>query len=154
LKLRNFLFLSALVFTLSCGNDSPFSFEDDYSNVPEPFSTTGAQKVVTESGLTMYILEEGSGDLTVSIRDVVRVFYTGRKTNTEIFDSSYKNDQTEPSRLTVTNLIPGFTEGIIGMKEGGKRVLIIPPNLGYEGTSNALREDTLVFDVQIDTIIF
>ena len=40
------------------------------------------------------------------------------------------------------------------MKEGGKRVLVIPPSLAYEGTTNALRNDTLVFDIELETIIF
>jgi len=40
------------------------------------------------------------------------------------------------------------------MKEGEKRVLVVPPELGYAGTTNSLREDTLVFDVELESIIF
>ena len=62
--------------------------------------------------------------------------------------------------MTISNLIDGFTEGVLGMKEGGKRVLVIPPELAYlnyTGNSRTLidlRNDTLVFDIELDTIIF
>ena len=82
------------------------------------------------------------------------MYYTGRKTNGEVFDSSYKNSQTDPSIFSVAGLIEGFTEGLIGMEEGGKRVIIVPPELGYAGTTNALYADTLVFDLELDTIFF
>lgn len=156
LKFRNSLFALPLllIFIVSCGGDDPFIFEDDYSTVPEAFSTSGVTPVTTESGLTYYELETGSGEIEIGIRDAIRIYYTGRKTNDEVFDSSYKNSQTTPTTFTVADLIDGFTEGLIGMKEGGKRVLVIPPNLGYEGTSSQLRNDTLVFDIEIDTIIY
>jgi len=154
LKFRNSLFALLLLFIISCGGKDPFIFEDDLTTVPPAFSTAGVTPTTTESGLIIYELEAGNGDIEAGIRDAVRVYFTGRKTNGEIFDSSYKNGQTTPSAFTVANLIDGFTEGLIGMKEGGKRVLVIPPSLGYEGTASQLRNDTLVFDVELDSIIF
>lgn len=154
LKLRNSLFALLLLFIVSCGGDDPFIFEDDLTTVPEAFSTAGVTPDTTETGLIIYNLEAGNGEIEVGIRDVVRVYFTGRKTNDEVFDSSYKNSQTTPSNFTVANLINGFTEGLIGMREGGKRVLVIPPSLGYEGTSSQLRSDTLVFDIELDFIVF
>jgi hypothetical protein len=155
LNLRNTFFgFLLLALISSCGDDDPFSFEDDYSLVPDPFSVENVTPDTTESGLIVYHLEEGSNELEVSIRDIVRVYYTGRKTNGDIFDSSYKNLQLDPAQFVVSNLIDGFTEGLIGMKEGEKRVLVVPPELGYAGTTNSLREDTLVFDVELETIIF
>lgn len=156
LMFRNTLIVSILLlFTISCGGEDPFLFEDDYSSVPDPFSTSGVTPDTSESGLVVYELALGdtSSPINVGIRDRVTVFYTGRKTNGEIFDSSYKNDQTSPTSFTVATVIDGFTEGLLGMYEGGKKVLIIPPNLAYEGTSNSLRNDTLVFDIEIETII-
>lgn len=156
LKFRNFLIAFTVFFTISCGGDNPYLFEDDYSSVPEPYSTAGITPDTTETGLIIYTLDEGdtTRQVDVGIRDVVRVFYTGRKTNLEIFDSSFKNDQTSATQFTVANVIDGFTEGLLGMHEGGKRVLMIPPELAYEGTTNTLRNDTLVFDIELETIIF
>ena len=156
LKFRNFLIAFTVFFTISCGGDNPYLFEDDYTAVPDPFSVTGIVSDTTESGLIIFVLAEGdtTRQIDVGIRDDVKVYYTGRKTNGEIFDSSYKNLQNEPSQFTVANVIDGFTEGLLGMYEGGKRVLVIPPKLAYEGTTNTLRDDTLVFDIELDTIIF
>tara|TARA_R110002124_G_scaffold252236_4_gene417541 strand:+ start:3992 stop:4426 length:435 start_codon:yes stop_codon:yes gene_type:complete len=144
------------LFAFSCGGNTPFFFEDDYSSVPDAYSTTGITPDTTQTGLIIYVIAEGdtSSPLDVGIRDVVKVFYTGRTINGEVFDSSFKNDQTFSAQFTVANLIDGFTEGLLEMKEGGKRVLVIPPSLAYEGTTNALRNDTLVFDIELETIIF
>ncbi|MBO6621462.1 MAG: FKBP-type peptidyl-prolyl cis-trans isomerase [Balneola sp.] len=155
MNLRNTFFgIILLSLIASCGGDDPFFFEDDFSTVPEAFSVEGITPDTTQTGLIIYEIALGSGDLEVGIRDDVEVFYTGRTTDKEIFDSSYKNSSDDPLRSSVRGFVDGFTEGLIGMKEGGKRVLVIPPSLAYEGTSNALRNDTLVFDVEIDTIIF
>ena len=156
MKLRYSLLAVTLLFTFACSEDDPFFFEDDYSTVPTPFSTTGITPDTTESGLIIYEIAEGdtSSPVDVGIRDQVTVYYSGRKTNGEYFDSSYKNSRTTPVQFTVSNLVDGFTEGLIGMKEGQKRVLVIPPNLGYGGTPNALRNDTLIFDLELETIIF
>lgn len=139
---------------ISCNDDDPF--EVDYSAVPEPFDISNAERVETETGLIYYVVEEGSGAFEVQRRDQVRVFYTGRINNTgEIFDSSYRNRNTSPTSFSsLENLIAGFREGLIGMKEGGKRVLIIPPELGYGNSpSSRLSDDTLRFDVELDEII-
>lgn len=148
------LLFVVFLFVSGCGGDNPFIFEDDFSDVPEPFSIVGVEKTETESGLIYYNLEDGTGDVTINIRDIIQVHYTGRRTNGEIFDSSYKNGSTTPLSTTVTGLVLGFSEGLIGMKEGGKRVLVVPPYLGYEGTNNSLDADTLVFDIEIIEIAF
>lgn len=155
MNLRNTFFgIILLSFIASCGGDDPFSFQDDFSTVPEPFSISGITPDTTETGLIIYNLETGSGLDSVTIRDIVGVYYTGRTTSDDVFDSSYKNGRTDPTNFEVANLVDGFTEGLLGMREGGRRVLVIPPELGYAGTSNSLREDTLVFDLELDAIFF
>jgi len=157
LTLKNSLFALSLLFIFSCGGDNNnFFFEDDFTTVPDPFSINGITPVTTETGLIVYEIDEGdvSSPINVGIRDEVTVFFTGRKTNGEVFDSSFKNSRTQANQFTVANLIDGFTEGLLNMKEGGKRVLKIAPNLAYEGTFNELREDTLIFDIELESIIF
>lgn len=156
MKFRNSFFALLIFITLSCANDDPFLFEDDYSTVPDAYSTTGITPDTLDSGLIIYEIAEGdtSNPVSVGPRDEVSVYYTGRKTNGDIFDSTFKNGLTRPTQYPVVGFVDGFTEGMLGMKEGGKRVLVIPPSLGYEGTSNALRNDTLVFDIELEGIIF
>jgi len=151
----NFLLAIALIFfCISCGGNDLFNSGDDFSTVPEPFSTVGVTPDTTDSGLIIYNLSEGTGQLTVGIRDQVNIFYTGRTTMGEVFDSSYKNGRTSPLTQSVSGFISGMQEGLLDMREGGKRVLIIPPDLAYAGTSNSLRNDTLVFDIELDSVVF
>ncbi|MEX0608961.1 MAG: FKBP-type peptidyl-prolyl cis-trans isomerase [Balneolaceae bacterium] len=156
MRLLNSLFSALLVtlvvFTAACETTDPYQV--DYSLAPEPFSIDSAEKVETESGLVYYVIEEGSGE-EVSRRSSISVFYTGRKMSGEIFDSSYRNGNPNPATFNeLGTLVKGFREGLIGMKEGGEKVLIIPPNLGYGGTSHQLSNDTLRFDVELDEIAY
>ncbi len=89
----------------------------------------------------------------------VSVLYVGKFTDGTVFDSSAAHGN-QPLVFTLGSqgLIPGFQIGINGMKEGGERLLAIPPTLGY-GTTDVKdpatgkviipANSTLVFDVQL-----
>ena len=107
--------------------------------------------VTTDSGLQYVDLVEGSGDSPSDGADVV-VHYTGWLTDGTKFDSSV--DRGEPFSFPIGKgrVIRGWDEGVARMKIGGKRKLIIPPELGYGATGaggvippNA----TLVFEVEL-----
>jgi peptidylprolyl isomerase len=100
-------------------------------------------------------LEEGSG-ATAEAADVVTVNYVGvnYKTGKE-FDASW--DRGEPFTFTLGagEVIPGWDQGVEGMKVGGRRELIIPPELGYgaAGAPPAIPpNETLVFVVDLEAI--
>lgn len=157
-KLTKFFIIAAVLTMAGCDEDNPFIV--DFSLVPEPFDTSNTTLVTTTSGLGYHVIREGSGPFVVTRRDNIRVFFTGRLTNGEIFDSSYRNRSTTPSLFSnLGALIPGFREGLIGMKEGEQRVLIIPPSLAYGNITERanpnfrFRNDTLVFDVELDEIL-
>ncbi len=119
----------------------------------------GITKMVkNSSGLEYEIIKEGTG-ATPSVGQTVTVHYTGwldengkpgRK-----FDSSV--DRGQPFRFTigVGQVIKGWDEGVLNMKVGEKRRLIIPANLGYgaRGAGAVIPPNaTLIFDVElIDT---
>ncbi len=109
----------------------------------------GEKVVTTQSGLQYVDMVPGSGDSPVSGRRVT-VHYTGWLTNGKKFDSSV--DRNEPFTFVIGTgqVIPGWDEGVMGMKIGGKRKLIVPPQLGY-GASGAGSDippnSTLVFEV-------
>ena len=79
--------------------------------------------------------------------------YTGRLTDGTKFDSSYDRGQPIDFPLGGGVVIKGWDQGIEGMKVGGKRKLIVPPNLSYgaRGTPGGPipPNATLVFDVEL-----
>tara|TARA_B100000287_G_scaffold392273_1_gene404557 strand:+ start:517 stop:855 length:339 start_codon:yes stop_codon:yes gene_type:complete len=83
----------------------------------------------------------------------VTVHYTGYLENGKVFDSSL-NKGREPFSFTLGtgSVIKGWDEGLKGMKVGGKRKLIIPPDMGYgkNGAGNVIPPNaTLIFDVEL-----
>jgi FKBP-type peptidyl-prolyl cis-trans isomerase len=88
--------------------------------------------------------------------DTVKVQYVGALTNGTEFDASRKHgDQGFSFELGKGRVIKGWDEGVAGMKEGGKRKLTIPPNLGYgaRGAGDKIPPNaTLVFEVELVSV--
>lgn len=102
------------------------------------------------SGLYVLDVKEGTGP-AIGAGQVARVHYTGWLVNGKQFDSSVGG---EPLEFTIgqRRVIDGWEEGVTGMKAGGKRRLVIPPELGYgaAGYPGAIPPSaTLVFDVEL-----
>jgi peptidylprolyl isomerase len=100
-------------------------------------------------------LEEGSG-AAAKAGDEVSVQYVGVnfKTGKE-FDSSWSRGEPIAFPLGSGMVIPGWEEGLVGMKVGGRRELVIPPELGYgsAGSPPAIPpNETLVFVVDLEAI--
>lgn len=88
-----------------------------------------------------------------SASSTVTVHYTGRSwSDGSTFDSSWLRG--EPIAFPLSNLIPGWQEGIPGMKVGGVRLLIIPPDLGYgaQGAGSIKPNETLVFVIELKDV--
>jgi peptidylprolyl isomerase len=116
-------------------------------------ATTGANMdnvTTTEGGLQMQDLTVGTGQ-TVKSGDTVTVNYLGTLTDGTKFDSSYDRNQPFTTQIGVGQVIKGWDEGIVGMKVGGKRKLIIPPTLGYgdQAAGSIPPNSTLVFEVEL-----
>lgn len=111
----------------------------------------GASVVKTPSGLSYQDLLVGTGPAPTAGKPV-KVHYTGWLENGKKFDSSV--DRGEPFVFTIGagQVIPGWDEGVMTMKVGGKRKLIIPANLGYgaAGAGGVIPPNaTLIFEVEL-----
>jgi len=99
-------------------------------------------------------LKVGSGD-EVKASDSVTVQYVGISCSTgKQFDSSW--DTGQPATFSLSQVIPGWTQGIPGMKVGGQRQLVIPPDLAYGDTpqegSGIAPGETLIFVIDLISI--
>lgn len=109
------------------------------------------KEVTLASGLKYEDMVVGTGDLAESGKSV-SVHYTGWLTDGTKFDSSVDRGQPFTFRLGAGQVIRGWDEGVAGMKVGGRRVLVIPPQLGYgaRGAGGVIPPNaTLMFDVEL-----
>lgn len=103
----------------------------------------------TDSGLKYVVVNEGTGKSPKATDEVV-VHYTGMLLDGTKFDSSV--DRGEPATFPLNRVIPGWTEGLQLMKEGGKYIFYIPSNLAYgpQGVPGTIPPDSpLVFEVEL-----
>lgn len=86
--------------------------------------------VQTPSGLQYVDVKVGQGS-SPQVGKTVRVHYTGRLANGQKFDSSLDRGQPFEFQIGVGQVIKGWDEGVLTMKVGGTRTLVIPAHLGY-----------------------
>lgn len=116
---------------------------------PGPATIPQGRYTTTASGLKYYDLQPGNGP-SPDANDRVRVHYTGwLQDSGEKFDSSY--DRGQPATFPLNRVIQGWTEGLQSMQVGGKRQLVVPPDLGYgqQGAGPIPSNATLVFEVEL-----
>lgn len=105
----------------------------------------------TSSGLYLRDVEPGAGTEAEGGR-LVAVHYTGSLPDGTVFDSSRERGEPFSFQLGAGQVIPGWEEGIEGMREGGRRTLVIPPHLAYgeTGAGGVIPPNAvLVFDVEL-----
>lgn len=151
------------LFAAGCGDDSSTTSsagETTSSEAAEAPKKKTKPKVEVPQGappkeLVTEDLEEGSGP-AAKAGDEVSVNYVGvnYKSGSE-FDASWSRGEPFTFALGSGMVIPGWEEGIVGMKVGGRRQLVIPPELGYgaAGSPPAIPpNETLVFVVDLEAI--
>ena len=120
---------------------------------------TGQGKVTTTpSGLRYTDVKVGTGEQAVA-GVFVEVHYTGwlyvDGNKGAKFDGSVDRHEPFSFKLGIREVIPGWDEGVQGMKIGGKRELIVPPQLGYgaRGIGPIPPNATLFFEVELLRIV-
>ncbi len=121
------------------------------TSLPLPVMPEGGE-VTTDSGLKFIDLVAGTGPSPQPGR-MVTVDYTGTLEDGKKFDSSLDRDEPFTFQIGMGRVIKGWDEGVMTMKVGGKRKLIIPAHLGY-GARGAGRgvippNATLIFEVHL-----
>ncbi len=137
-----------------CG-DAPKQKTEADQGTAAPETESTSQWVTTESGLRYLDHVIGDGEVAVSGM-TVEVHYTGwlwlDGQRGDKFDSSHDRGVPFKFALGAGRVIRGWDEGVAGMKVGGKRELIISPELGYgaRGAGNVIPPDaTLNFEVEL-----
>ncbi len=128
---------------------APDSNQADASALGGPMDAEKSQ--LTASGLRITDLEIGDGAEATAGQTVV-VHYRGTLEDGTQFDASYDRGKPFSFPLGAGRVIKGWDEGVQGMKVGGKRKLVIPPDLGYgaRGAGGVIPPNaTLIFDVEL-----
>jgi len=117
-----------------------------------PMSASPSAMQTLDGGLMTGDVRVGTGK-EVKAGDTIIANYNGALENGQKFDSSYDRGQPLEFQIGAGKVIKGWDLGVVGMKEGGKRRLIIPSDLGYgaAGAGNGAipPNSTLIFDVEV-----
>jgi peptidylprolyl isomerase len=123
---------------------------------PTPPKPDVPKETTLNSGLKMIDSKEGTGEAvktgaTISVHYTGWLYENGKRGNK--FDSSV--DRGQPFVFTVgTGVIQGWSDGVVGMKPGGKRELIIPPDLAYgpRGAGGGIIPPNATLDFEIELL--
>lgn len=145
--------IKIIIFVLVVG------FTYDYVNKPqennqdieiEVEEVENISKINNMDELKIEILKEGTGEEAKN-NDLVSVHYTGTLLDGTKFDSSLDRGSPFEFVLGAGSVIQGWEQGVLGMKVGEKRKLVIPPHLGYGASGSGIIPPNayLVFEVEL-----
>lgn len=135
---------------LGPNRNAPAATETAAAGEPSAPAAAAVEMTTTASGLQYQDLAVGEG-AEAQPGSPVTVHYTGWLEDGTEFDSSLDSGQPFQFVLGQGGVIPGWDEGVAGMKEGGKRRLVIPSDLAYgpQGYGPIPPDATLTFEVEL-----
>lgn len=101
---------------------------------------------ILDDKLQYKVAQEGKGEC-VNADSTPLIHYQGKLINGTVFTNSHEQDS--PISLPIKQTIPGFAKGLVGMKEGEKRILFIHPELAYGITGHLPPNSLLIFEVEV-----
>ena len=129
--------------------------EDKVVPITDPFLIENGKRTGVEtlpSGVQVELLSDGYGRLP-KLSDTVIIDYVGWLPNGNVFDNT--KIRGEPATFAVAGVVPGFAEGLMNIRMGGKAKIYIPGHLGYgkKGSGKAIPPDaTLIFEIEIHDV--
>lgn len=120
----------------------------------EQASNTNAMEEDTITELNVETTQEGSGP-AAEAGDTLRVHYEGRLTNGTVFDSSYNRGEPIEFEVGTGQVIPGWDQGLLGVRAGQKLRLEIPADMAYgnRAVGPIPANSALIFDVEVVDVI-
>ncbi len=137
------------------GGTQNMTGEQGWEKIAEQLGVDLDNLVEGENGLKWIVREEGTGDVPTK-GQTISAHYTGYLLDGTKFDSSVDRGQPFQTPIGVGRVIKGWDMAFTDMKVGEKRLLFIPPELGYgpRGAGGVIPPNaTLVFDVQLLDIV-
>lgn len=130
MRFRLLTTLVAAALAAGCGSDSPTAVSIEQTTFAPSLGVDLAASTKLPSGLYYRDLTVGTGT-TLASGQTVGMRYVGSFANGEVFDSNPEPKPIFSFRLGAGQVIKGWDLGLVGMKVGGRRQLIIPPELAY-----------------------
>ncbi|MEK9176510.1 MAG: FKBP-type peptidyl-prolyl cis-trans isomerase [Patescibacteria group bacterium] len=134
---------------LNSGLGNPFGFGSNST----PLTPSIAPTPITE--LQGEDIAVGTGSAAVAAGDTITVNYIGALADGKVFDNSYERKSPFTFQVGTGKIIQGFERGVIGMKLGGKRKLLIPSSLGYgnKAQGSIPANSALIFQIELINIV-
>lgn len=160
------ILLTGLLALLQAGcadTTNPYFRPPDFTTVPSIPDTTQLDLILNQKDLQVYRVEDGSGQWSVQGRngEGMNAFVTMRLKDEEntILQSTYADGQTIAEQVVTSDLTEprGLLEGVIGMKEGERRIIVVGPEMGFGDSDPGsqfymYRDETFIYDFEVHRI--
>ena len=150
---RFFPAVAAVVFLAACDLSTDPNIPSPIDPAVDTYATSLGVNIAsmtkTASGLYYKDKTVGTGDVVAAVNDSIQAHYKLWLTNGTLVDSSATAVPIK-FRIGTTDIIPGFSEGFVGMKPGGVRQLVVPTQLAYgaQGKGSVQPNANLVFEIK------